>query len=175
MTFDREYSLEPGSDLWEGKVPVPPGLDVEWLVTAEQSNNAYCLAKYTMHNEVLPHVHRNDDEALFILEGEPTVTIVGKPHRLKPGGFIFMPRDRPHSISSEGPWTCLGISAPAGFELLIKDLGELTASGDLSPEKVAAVQAKHGVKNLESTESDLDAVRDGAWWGDDAAWRSNDS
>lgn len=171
MTFGLEYSLEPGSDLWEGKLPLPGGLDIEWLVTAEQSNNAYSLAKYTMNGPVLPHVHSNDDEGLFILAGEPTVTIVGKPHRLKPGGFVYMPRNRPHAIESDGPWTCLGISAPSGFELLIRDLGELTASGDLTPEKVAAVQAKHGVRNLESTESDLNDVREGAWWGGNEEWK----
>ena len=166
MTFDRDYSLEPDGSLWDKDVPVPGGLDIQWFVTGEQSKGRYCLAKYTMRDQVLPHVHNNDDEALFILSGEPTLTISGKEYPMTPGGFVFMPQGQPHSIASDAEWSCLGISAPSGFDELIRDLGELTASGNLTPERVVKVQAKYGVQNVDVT---------GSWWGKAEDWTSGSS
>ena len=45
--------------------------------------------------------HTTPFEALvYILDGEAEITILGQPHRLKPGEMIRIPADEPHSLKA---------------------------------------------------------------------------
>lgn len=48
------------------------------------------------------HVHHNEDEQFYVLEGEIRFFSEGNSWVLGPGGFAFLPRDIPHSIRTEG-------------------------------------------------------------------------
>ncbi len=48
------------------------------------------------------HVHRESDEAFYVIDGEVTATIGASSHVVKAGTFAFAPRGTLHGFSNEG-------------------------------------------------------------------------
>jgi quercetin dioxygenase-like cupin family protein len=70
------------------------------------------------------HVHHNEDETFYILEGEVTALIGDERIDLGPGDYLFAPREVPHTyvVRSERARMLATIS-PAGLEQLFVNLG----------------------------------------------------
>ena len=66
------------------------------------------------------HVHHNEDEAFWVLEGHMVLEVGGKNIDMNPGDYAFGPRNVPHSFTT-GDAGCrvLFILTPGGFENLI--------------------------------------------------------
>ena len=62
------------------------------------------------------HVHRHDDEAFLLLDGEMTVWVGEERHRLLPGGIAFLPRTIPHAVRCDIASRMLVLSTPGGFQ-----------------------------------------------------------
>lgn len=100
-----------------------------------------------------PHIHHNEDEAFYVLEGALTVTCGDRTWRAEPGSFVWLPRGIVHSFVVDGnsPLKGLQITAPAGFERFIAELGEPAPALTLPPpaapdvERLVAVSARYGV------------------------------
>jgi mannose-6-phosphate isomerase-like protein (cupin superfamily) len=70
------------------------------------------------------HVHHNQDEWFYVVQGEFAVEVGENKYRLKPGDSMFAPRAVPHAWAhiSDGPGTMLTIASPAGtFETFMRD------------------------------------------------------
>ena len=101
-----------------------------WKASSEETGGALMLFEDHMsEGKATPlHIHANEDEALYVLEGEILVHIDGTNHRVGPRGFAFAPRGVPHAFlvtSTEARILCLetpgsaeafyrGASEPAG-------------------------------------------------------------
>jgi quercetin dioxygenase-like cupin family protein len=74
------------------------------LARSESEGGAYSL----LHLAGSPgfatpyHVHHNEDEAFYVLEGELTAICDGKKVVLGAGGYIFLPRGVPHGFRCSG-------------------------------------------------------------------------
>ncbi|RFS18862.1 cupin domain-containing protein [Chitinophaga silvatica] len=70
------------------------------LIAPEQTNNALALLEITLPKgaEPPPHIHNNEDEAFYIVDGEISLRIADKVTVLKPGDAMFAPRKVPHSF-----------------------------------------------------------------------------
>ncbi len=76
------------------------------------------------------HVHHNEDEAFWVLEGELTFQVGDETIKASPGSFLFGPKDVPHRYTVDsGPARMLFILSPAGFEEFIY------ASSEPAPER----------------------------------------
>jgi mannose-6-phosphate isomerase-like protein (cupin superfamily) len=104
-----------------------------------------------------PHVHHDDDEGFYVIEGEIAVYVGDDETVLGPGDFINAPRGVPHTfrVTSASPARMLVTSAPARFDAFVRDLGEPAASDDLpvldgppDVERLIATAARHGVEVL---------------------------
>ena len=103
------------------------------------------------------HVHHNEDEWFYVLEGELTVWVGGETVVAGAGSFVFGPRDVPHTfvVSSEQARFLL-VTEPAGFEGFIHALGTPVAAPELPPtpaappnmEPVLRAAAEHGMEIL---------------------------
>lgn len=73
-----------------------------------------------------PHVHSDEDEAWYILEGQVSFTCGEKTWTATQGSFVLAPRAIEHTFRTwdEGPVKMLQITAPAGFEGFAADMGE---------------------------------------------------
>jgi quercetin dioxygenase-like cupin family protein len=102
------------------------------------------------------HVHRNEDETYYVLEGEVTLLVGDERYDLVAGDFLFAPRDVPHTniVRSERA-RMLVTTSPAGVEQLFVSLG-IPVSGAEAPTEVvmpslaetARVFGAHGVEIL---------------------------
>ncbi len=103
-----------------------------------------------------PHIHRAEDEAFYILEGEMTVTCGERTWRATPGSFVFLPRGVAHGFTVTGstPLRGLQLTVPAGFERFIAEVGEPARAPTLPPaappdvERLLAAAARHRVEIL---------------------------
>ena len=103
------------------------------------------------------HVHHNEDEWFYVLEGELTIWVGGKTIVAPAGSFVFGPRDVPHTflVSSEQARFLL-VTEPSGFEGFIRALAVAAASPEIPPAPTAppdmapvlAAAAEHGLEIL---------------------------
>jgi mannose-6-phosphate isomerase-like protein (cupin superfamily) len=90
------------------------------------------------------HVHRERDEAFFVLEGRYRFTRDHDELELEPGGFIFVPRGTRHQFRTlEAPSRTLIIVAPAGLETFFREMGARLAEGANALEAMTALAATH--------------------------------
>jgi quercetin dioxygenase-like cupin family protein len=70
------------------------------------------------------HLHHNEDETFYVLEGEVTVLVGEERVDLSAGDYLFAPREVAHAyiVRSERA-RMLGTLCPAGLEQLIVSLG----------------------------------------------------
>ena len=71
------------------------------------------------------HVHHNEDEWFYVIDGELTFWVGGEVIVAPAGSFVFGPRDVPHTftVSSEQAEFLLVVE-PGGFENFVRELSE---------------------------------------------------
>ena len=123
--------------------------------TGETTDNHYFL----MESLEMPvglaspyHIHRNEDEAFYVLEGELAVVLNGKWLTAGSGTYVYGPRNIPHGFKVVGttPARMLLMCAPAGFERFVRDLSlpldAVPAPPDLA--QIVATAAKYNIDIL---------------------------
>jgi quercetin dioxygenase-like cupin family protein len=103
------------------------------------------------------HVHHDEDEWFYVIEGEVTFWVDGEVTVAGAGSFVYGPRDIPHtfSVSSETARFLL-VTEPSGFEAFVRAVGEPAADlvippAPTEPPDVAAMArlaAEHGMEIL---------------------------
>ena len=68
------------------------------LLSPEQSDGRMAILDMVLPKgaEPPPHVHQNEDETFYILDGSVEFIINGIPHTLETGAVLFAPRGIPH-------------------------------------------------------------------------------
>jgi len=67
------------------------------------------------------HVHKNEDEWFYMLEGEVTFHVGGENYLGKSGAFVSFPRGIPHTFTIESPQArFLTLNTPGGFEKMFE-------------------------------------------------------
>ena len=71
------------------------------LLSAEQTNNVMALIEFTLPKGAEPplHLHQDEDESFYILEGELKIRIGERETTLKQGEAIFAPKNTPHAFT----------------------------------------------------------------------------
>ena len=110
--------------------------------------------------EIPLHVHDDEDEVHFYLEGEVVVTCGDQEFKGEPGSLAFLPRGVPHALkfgeTGKGRW--LGMS-PRNRDDLFREAGVPTsqpepAEEDLDMERIVGIFEKNGMRFLEDSESE---------------------
>ena len=102
------------------------------------------------------HVHHNEDEAFYVVEGGVTFVSDGKATRVGAGAFVFGPREIPHGFRIEGtsPSRLLILATPAGFEGFVREAGDPAKDlvtpppGPPDLERLGQLAAKHSIDLL---------------------------
>jgi quercetin dioxygenase-like cupin family protein len=149
-TDDRGYLLPPdaGQAIWflGTLMTVKAGKD--------ETNGAFTLIEQLAPAGFAPppHIHRTEDEAFYILEGEITVTCGEHVWSAAAGAFVFLPRGVPHTfaVADAGPARLLQLTTPGQFERFAAEAGEPAAQPVLpepsTPDvpRLLALMAKYG-------------------------------
>jgi len=126
--------------------------------TDEETRGAYAFQEMTVvpgFPWVPPHIHHNEDEAMYVLEGECTVRIGERVHTLGAGTFVLMPRGIVHTFSNPGTVLArvIVISSPGA---VIRYFEEAAALSNASPtgqpdmEQLAALAKKYDIEIVSS-------------------------
>jgi mannose-6-phosphate isomerase-like protein (cupin superfamily) len=107
-----------------GAVVVPPGEgwrvgNVEFLArTADTPRFTFGIIEIAAGRTLEDHVHADEDDAFYILEGEMTFGLAGEDVAAPPGTFVLVPPGVAHGFRNDGavPVRRLNIHAPAGFD-----------------------------------------------------------
>jgi mannose-6-phosphate isomerase-like protein (cupin superfamily) len=96
------------------------------------------------------HVHANEDELFYVLEGEHVFQVGEREFQAGPGGLVFAPRGVPHAQRRVVPRTgrILVLTSPAGFEGFFRELAEADRAGALGPDTYAHASKQYGIRWL---------------------------
>jgi quercetin dioxygenase-like cupin family protein len=100
------------------------------------------------------HIHRNEDEAWYILDGAMTFYVDAEVFPATTGSFVYAPRGRPHGFTVDiEPTRVLVFASPSGFEHFALEVGEPATSdeppADLSvppPEVLGPIGHRYGIE-----------------------------
>jgi mannose-6-phosphate isomerase-like protein (cupin superfamily) len=97
------------------------------------------------------HVHRNEDEVYYVLEGDHVFVCGGDEYSLGPGGIAFLPRGVPHAHRRvvPGAGRLLSMTSPAGFEGFFRVLAEADRRGDDLAAAYVAASQQYGITWLD--------------------------
>jgi quercetin dioxygenase-like cupin family protein len=135
-----------------------PGDLYRFLVTGAESGGAYFAMEALVPpgGGPPPHIHRNEDETVYVLEGEVSIRLGDKTVAAGAGDFVNVPRGIVHCFRNEGeaPARMILTFTPAGIERFFEETLERVLDPTLEPpdniESVAARYAaaapRHGLE-----------------------------
>jgi mannose-6-phosphate isomerase-like protein (cupin superfamily) len=103
------------------------------------------------------HVHRNEDEWFYILDGAVTFWVGGRTVEAAAGAFVYGPRDVPHTFVVTSPEArFLLVAEPAGFDDFVRAVSEPAQTRTIPPvssdppdvERLTAIAAEYGIEIL---------------------------
>ncbi len=148
MSFSGEaLTRGPG----EGRAVWVPGHQVICKAAGEETGGAYSLREVVMIGEGPPqHIHKAEDEAFYVLEGEVDVKRGEETIHALAGAFVLIPRGAPHTIWNTGstPAKILAIFSPPGMEQYFIETGAEDKEPDTTAyiEKAMAVAEKYNLE-----------------------------
>ena len=94
------------------------------------------------------HVHREQDDTLYVLEGVLTVQVGEELYELGPGDFATVPPGVPHTFDNvkkdQPPVKVCNVMTPGGFDAQFREMAALGEAAR-DPAQAARLREKHGV------------------------------
>lgn len=139
---------------------------MSFLATSEDTSNAFNLLEYRSAPgmEPPPHIHLNQDELLYILDGEILSYTPLETVQVRAGESIFLPRNVAHTFDVISPkLSMLIFNQPGGLDTFFDAMSVPASSMDLptgaatykmdDPAHVARVGLEHGIRILSPAEA----------------------
>ncbi len=134
----------------------PPGPRRPFVrITSRDTDGLLALGEVTLPPRTAGptlHVHTNEDELFFVLDGVLTVQLGDQLHEIAAGGLAWGARGTPHAFANLAAEPVRVVIAwiPGGAERLF---GEMEAylravAGTPDPEVVAAINARYGARRV---------------------------
>jgi len=127
--------------------------------TGAETNGAFVLVEeLARRGKVTPlHVHPDEEETFYVLEGEALFHLDGSERSLGAGGFVSVPRGMPHAylVTSEVARSLVLVTPGSGaMEAFFRDAGEaaperaLPAESPLDIERIGAAAERTGAVKI---------------------------
>jgi len=150
-TTDRTYSLADK----EGEAYWFVGALLQRKAGGEETDGKFALLDQTMPPgyAVPRHVHVEEDEAWYLLEGSMTFYCGGHVIEAAKYGWVFAPRGIPHTfkVGSEGA-RALTFAFPSSFADFVAEMGEpapqltVPPPAPVDPHRLAEVARRYGIE-----------------------------
>ncbi len=140
--------------------PGPGNVDIRTIIQSRQTNGQLSNVEVAVAPKQMgpsPHVHKNLDELMYVLDGTATVMIGKEIYEIKAGGWNFRPRGIVHSFwnASDTPLRFIDFFFNQNFEDYLEDLfhkiipdmvkNNLTAASPDISNRMAALDKRFGV------------------------------
>ena len=150
MKYNPLTWIPAGEDRSGESVRLGPVDHLEFKVTAEDTNGAFGVFETLTTPTIGPpaHLHHEQDEWFYVLEGEYDFVVGGETFHLRMGDSLFAPRKVPHA------WACttakpgrmiIALQPAGGMEPFFRELAARIAQGG-SPEEFAQIYRDHGME-----------------------------
>ena len=123
--------------------------------TSGQTDGLLALAEVRLPSRTagpMLHVHANEDEMFFVLDGVMTVQVGEQLHEIEAGGLAWGARGTPHAFAnrSTSPLRILITWIPGGAEGLFVEMSKYlqAVDGTPDPQVVAELQARYGCRHV---------------------------
>lgn len=127
------------------------------VLTGEDTGGSYALIENCNPPVMgIPlHLHHNEDETFYVLEGQVEFQIGVETIQATAGTTVYLPRNVPHAftIIGEAPAKMLVMVMPAGLEKYFEELSQLPSDEPPDMEEVIAISARYGIEFLSNPES----------------------
>lgn len=124
-----------------------------FLATGEDTNGAYAMihALVPPGGGPPPHIHRREDEAFFVLEGQLSFQVDGRNISGAAGAWVTLPKGSLHAFKNTGPTPAkmLVLVNPSGLDKFFEEVGYATKEESITPaaiEKLVAAASKYGLE-----------------------------
>lgn len=148
----KPFLLRPG----EGESVWSLGGRFTVKVGDKDAEGAFALVEALAFQSTEPplHIHHNEDEAWYVLDGKMTFYVGDQTLEATAGAFVFAPKGIPHTFTVDvEPTHVLVFASPAGFERFALELGEPATSDEPpsglavpEPEVLAPVAERFGIE-----------------------------
>jgi hypothetical protein len=137
----HQVEAEGGERLRFGEV------EVLGKASADTTGGAFSIFEENEPVDTPLHVHENEDELFYVLDGEHVFQVGEAEFRAGPGGLVFAPRGVPHAQRRVVPRSgrVLVMTSPAGFEGFFRELADADRADALGPEAYASASEKYGI------------------------------
>ena len=143
----------------EPKEFVLAGVVMKRLLSGEQTGGQFCLFENRSggRTQTPIHVHADDDETIYVIEGQLTAVLNGETRVLSPGESMFLKRGIPHQLMNPGdrPVRYILIGTPSVFERFLAEGGRELRTGEAAGpptpadiERLKAAAPKFGITLL---------------------------
>lgn len=139
-------------------VPPGPGKELKFLevthkLTDHQTNGAFYLFEFEFDPESgnRLHVHRYEDEIVYVLEGAIEIRLDNQKLQAGAGGVAKLPKRIPHALYNplKTRSRYLAMAIPGGMEKFFDDLSAAKAEGTLDDATHRKISLKYGIEWLE--------------------------
>ena len=127
----------------------PDAITLKVLLKGSQTDGSHAIFEDIVEAGVGPgrHIHHQQDETFFFLEGTFDVEVAGKLYHMEAGDVAFIPKGTVHAFKNigEAQGRLRYMFSPAlTIEEMFYEFYEAMKHGNLSQETMAAIAAKHG-------------------------------
>lgn len=147
VVIPKPITIAPGS----GKVFKSVGVTNK--LNGAQTGGAYSLFEVEFEPEsgTLLHVHRYEDEIVYVLRGEIEIRLATQRLNAVRGGVAYLPKNIPHAFYNplKTPLKVLVTAIPGGLEDYFDELEAALANGPLDDEAHNKISLKYGIEWLE--------------------------
>ena len=140
----------------EGKSVWLVGDLIKLKLTSEDTGGAYSMIEETSPpgGGPPPHVHLDEDEALYVVEGEVEFLVGEGTIPASAGSCVHVPSGTLHTFKNVGtsPSRVLAAFTPGGFEKFFLEAGEPATEGSSAPEgepdvgRIVEIGQKYGLE-----------------------------
>ncbi len=128
-------------------------LGVTHKLTRQHTGGAYYLFEFELDPESgnRLHVHRYEDEVVYVLEGAIQIRVGNEILQTVGGGVAHLPKSIPHALYNplKTPSRYLTIAIPGGMENFFDELGVAQETGTLDDAMHKRISRKYGIEWLE--------------------------
>ena len=144
-----------------GTMVLGPGDTYTFLATTEETDGAYFVLEGTVPPGAgpPPHIHHDQVETFYVVEGQLEIMIDGQVHETKAGDFVHVSKGSPHSFinRSQAPAKLVATFVPAvNVEKFFREAMEETTDRNAIPpslddamiQRMIAAAERNGVEIL---------------------------
>jgi len=122
------FSVAAGKDRYDEHIKLG-GEPLDCKVSAKDTDGAMCVFEFTGGGGGPRHLHYDQDEWIYVIEGDFNFEVGDKRFRARTGESVFLPRKIPHAWAcvSSDPGKIINVYQPAGkMEEFFRELGTYT-------------------------------------------------